>query len=301
MSTTEDKSNLLTGLKPDNLKSNSSEVLKDSNNTEDRMFLITLRKEIERRKDRIAKKITKIHEQSLKVMSKKQKEINEVNEQIEDIEESKELELSAEKLKEAEKLFTKLKELEEQIKEMQMKKEYLLKKIMPQIIELELHDLVRTLQAALVKEKNKPGKKQVASRKPYHTYLSKDNIEIRVGRSAADNDELSTNPAYRDNNDWWLHTAGVAGSHVVIRYQQDDLLTNYKETVYDAATLAAVNSKASQSGRIQITLARCRNISKPSSAKPGLVYLNGDVRTINIDLRVEKSRLERLQKIQPSS
>ena len=35
-------------------------------------------------------------------------------------------------------------------------------------------------------------------RMPYHTYRSADGLEIRVGRGASDNDELSCNPVYRD-------------------------------------------------------------------------------------------------------
>jgi hypothetical protein len=41
---------------------------------------------------------------------------------------------------------------------------------------------------------------------------------------------------------------------------------------------------------------RCRNVSKPKGAKPGLVQLNGDVATIRIDVKAESKRLERLEK-----
>ena len=54
-------------------------------------------------------------------------------------------------------------------------------------------------------------------RLPYKIFRGTDGVEIRVGRSANDNDELSTNPKYRDSDDWWLHAASVPGSHVIIR------------------------------------------------------------------------------------
>ena len=90
-------------------------------------------------------------------------------------------------------------------------------------------------------------------RMPYHTYRSVDGLEIRVGRGASDNDELSCNPVYRDGADWWMHVSGCAGSHVVIRSHDDQLPTTASESLLDAAYLAVVNSKASQSGKIGVS------------------------------------------------
>lgn len=42
------------------------------------------------------------------------------------------------------------------------------------------------------------GPRMSEPRMPYVKYMSADGIEIRVGRSASDNDELSCNPLYRD-------------------------------------------------------------------------------------------------------
>jgi hypothetical protein len=44
----------------------------------------------------------------------------------------------------------------------------------------------------------KPKGKPSGPRMPYHVFTSHDKIEIRVGRSAADNDLLSCDPNYRD-------------------------------------------------------------------------------------------------------
>jgi predicted ribosome quality control (RQC) complex YloA/Tae2 family protein len=150
--------------------------------------------------------------------------------------------------------------------------------------------------ANITPRKTKPSKP--APRKPYHTYTSADGIEIRVGREAADNDQLSTDPALRDDDEWWLHASEVAGSHVVIRCKDDDLPSRWRSTVMDAALLAVVNSKAKNAGgRVQVSLTRCRNVSKPRGAKPGLVYLDGDIRMISVDIKAERGRLERLKKV----
>ena len=63
----------------------------------------------------------------------------------------------------------------------------------------------------------------------------------------------------------------------------------------DAAVLAANNSRAILGGRIGVTLCRARQVSKPQGVKPGLVQLKGDVRTVKVDWKKEKPRLERLQ------
>ena len=53
---------------------------------------------------------------------------------------------------------------------------------------------------------------------PTSRIFPKDDVEIRVGRKSTDNDELSCDPAHRDDADWWMHASGCPGSHVVIRF-----------------------------------------------------------------------------------
>jgi len=128
-------------------------------------------------------------------------------------------------------------------------------------------------------------------RMPYWTFVSIDGIDIRVGRTSSDNDAVSCDPECRDSRDWWMHAAGCPGSHVVIRFTGEDVP---KETLIDAAVLAAANSKANQVGRAPVSLVRCRQVSKPRGAKPGLVQLSGDVRTVTVNVKDEAARLERL-------
>jgi len=82
-------------------------------------------------------------------------------------------------------------------------------------------------------------------RKPYRRYYTENKTEIRVGKAAEDNDELTLNPKYRDGNDWWLHASGCPGSHVVIRSNGNDILEH--DVVQDAAALAARQSKCTGS------------------------------------------------------
>jgi predicted ribosome quality control (RQC) complex YloA/Tae2 family protein len=131
------------------------------------------------------------------------------------------------------------------------------------------------------------------TRLPYRRYLSFGNIEIRVGRRAEDNDELTLSPQHRDASDWWMHAANCAGSHVVIRCGDDTLP---EEVVLDAACLAANQSKCHGAAMVPVSMTRCRDIQKPVGAKPGLVRLTGKVRTVTVRMKEAHERLERLEK-----
>lgn len=130
------------------------------------------------------------------------------------------------------------------------------------------------------------------TRLPYRRYYSFENIEIRVGKGAVDNDELSISPEHRSGADWWMHASGCPGSHVVIRCPRE---TVPEEVVQDAACLAAKQSKCTGSV-IKVSLTRCRDVKKPPGAKPGLVMLSGRVRTIAVNMKEAEKRLERLEK-----
>jgi predicted ribosome quality control (RQC) complex YloA/Tae2 family protein len=116
-------------------------------------------------------------------------------------------------------------------------------------------------------------KKEIPTRrKPYLTYTSSDSIKIRVGRSAADNDVLTISPEHRDDDDWWLHVSGSAGSHVVIRSHDDELPRKYPNTLREAACLAAMNSKSTKS-KASVTYTRCKFVSKKKGDPDGMVRL----------------------------
>jgi len=139
-------------------------------------------------------------------------------------------------------------------------------------------------------------------RMPYSTYSSAAGTEIRVGRTSADNDLLSCDARHRDGLDWWMHAAGSAGSHVVIRTHDNNFPETDRETLLDAACLALLFSKAIAkpevlalaTGRASVSLVRARDVTKPAGAVAGLVQLRGGVRTVQVDLGREHPRLERL-------
>lgn len=97
-------------------------------------------------------------------------------------------------------------------------------------------------------------------------YKLPDGFTAYVGKNNRQNDLLTIKQAKQD--DIWLHTKDIPGSHVIIR-------TEGREPAYDtikkAAQLAAYYSKARQSSNVPVDYTRRRYIKKPSGAKPGFV------------------------------
>ena len=90
-----------------------------------------------------------------------------------------------------------------------------------------------------------------------------------VGASDADNDYLSTQVA--EPNDWWFHADGVPGSHVILRGKPND--EPGKETLRQAASVAAYHSKARNAGTTPVHCTRARYVKKPRGVKTGTVQV----------------------------
>lgn len=94
-----------------------------------------------------------------------------------------------------------------------------------------------------------------------------ENYEVLIGKNAKSNDVLTTD-AHKE--DIWLHARGVAGSHVVIR------MNNQKEmppesVIVKAASLAAWNSKARGSKLVPVIFTKRKYVTKPKGAPAGTV------------------------------
>lgn len=95
--------------------------------------------------------------------------------------------------------------------------------------------------------------------------------EVLVGRSARDNDELTFRIARP--RDLWLHAAGHAGSHVVIRVA-DAGADVPREVVERAAAYAAWHSKARNArGKVEVHVCRAADVRKPRGVPAGTVEL----------------------------
>jgi len=104
----------------------------------------------------------------------------------------------------------------------------------------------------------------------YREYLCQ-GFSILVGRGARENDVLSLREA--EPQDLWLHAAGYAGSHVVIRRPSKEVEVP-SEVVEVAAQLAAWHSKArGAGGKVEVHLCRAGDVRKRRGAPAGEVLL----------------------------
>ena len=96
-------------------------------------------------------------------------------------------------------------------------------------------------------------------------------FEILVGKGDAENDRLTFGVA--EPRDIWLHVAGPAGSHVIVRnpLELDELPRPVLER---AAQLAAWHSKArAAKGKVEVHVCRVADVRKPRGFAPGQVQL----------------------------
>ena len=112
----------------------------------------------------------------------------------------------------------------------------------------------------------KSGKKEKLKPRMPLRFVSDTGFEILVGRSNAQNDELTHKLARR--TDYWLHVQKVHGSHVIIRAQDS---TPDELTISQAAALAVYHSQARGGGKTPVDYTMVRNVRKPSGALPGMV------------------------------
>ena len=143
--------------------------------------------------------------------------------------------------------------------------------------EKDLADLRRELtETGYLRKQKQSGKDRSKPQGPM-SFVSTNGYEILVGRSNAQNDELTLKTARR--SDVWLHTQKIHGSHVIIRAEDtvpDD------ETLYEAACLAAYHSQARNGGKVPVDYCLAKYVKKPRGSMPGMVIYT-DYKTIAAD------------------
>jgi len=113
------------------------------------------------------------------------------------------------------------------------------------------------------------------------TYELPGGWSVFAGASDADNDYLSTQVA--EPNDWWFHADKVPGSHVILRARSD--IEPSRETLKQAAAVAAYHSKARNASTVAVHCSRARHVSKPRGVKTGTVNVSrGSVLKVRPDI-----------------
>ncbi len=139
--------------------------------------------------------------------------------------------------------------------------------------------------AVASKNKKKPDKKK--SPIPGRKFISTDGHAIYVGRSDAENDQLTR---MANGRDIWLHARDYPGSHVLIRIDKGKKVE--QKTLEEGAMLALNYSKAANAGKGEVTFCEAKYVRKPKGFKPGKVLVNDPK---NIHVRIDKEKIGRMK------
>ncbi len=98
-----------------------------------------------------------------------------------------------------------------------------------------------------------------------------DNYTVYVGKSAANNDELTMH--FAKPNDIWFHARGTGGSHTVLRMKIKEEKPP-KQILQKAAEIAAYYSQARKGKFVPVAYTYKKYVHKPKGANPGSVVIS---------------------------
>ena len=250
-----------------------------------------LKKEVSRLTVRCHKKVGKANQRLQKASQEVDRLTSDPDVTMEELEACPNVENLEKDLEELQNRLTSLNKLEVLIQDIKGKNVVLPEHIAELALDLQVRDEPPKRQERPPKKEKGP-REMKSFRLPYRRYYTENKTEIRVGKQAEDNDELSTSPKHREGADWWMHASGCPGSHVIIRCTDQNV---DNDVVQDAAALATRQSKCT--GKvIKVSMTRARDVKKPPGAKAGLVQLTGSVKTISVNMKEAEARLDRLDK-----
>ncbi len=132
--------------------------------------------------------------------------------------------------------------------------------------EADLNEIKAELQEYGFIKKNAGRKKEKqAKSRPLH-FTDPNGFHLYVGKNNYQNDQLTFKIA--SGNDWWFHSKGIPGSHVIVK-TSDGILPD--STFEYAASLAAYYSGGRDSDKVEIDYLQKKNVKKPNNAPPGFV------------------------------
>ena len=157
--------------------------------------------------------------------------------------------------------------LREQIEKAENERAYLesvLQELSQAETEQEFAEIRRELQETNYLKKSSGKKEQKRAFAP-RTFKTSGGLEVLVGRSNVQNDQLTKKA---DKRDYWFHTQHIHGSHVILRCAGQ---TPGDEDLREAAMLAAYFSQAKESSGVPVDYCPVKFVKKPAGARPGMV------------------------------
>jgi predicted ribosome quality control (RQC) complex YloA/Tae2 family protein len=112
------------------------------------------------------------------------------------------------------------------------------------------------------------GQDEPGEKLPYRVYRTSGDLEVRVGKGAKSNEELTFHHSHTE--DVWLHARQVPGAHVVLRWAGREGNPPRRD-LQEAAVLAAVHSDARHSSTVGVDWTRRKYVRSPRKSAPGVV------------------------------
>jgi len=138
------------------------------------------------------------------------------------------------------------------------------------------------IESGYVRRKPSKQKGKIVN-KPLH-YLSSDGFHMYVGKNNVQNDWLTFE--FAAGNDWWFHSKGMPGSHVIVKTNGEELPDRVFE---EAGKLAAHYSRGRGNEKVEVDYVEKKHIKKPKGANPGfVVYYTNYSLVINDDISTLK-------------
>jgi predicted ribosome quality control (RQC) complex YloA/Tae2 family protein len=138
--------------------------------------------------------------------------------------------------------------------------------------------------ADLVPRRGRRQRRRDEPRLPYRAWRTAGGVELRVGRGARDNDDLTFR--HSRGNDIWLHVRGRPGAHVVIRNPGPQPAP---ELLLLAAQLALRHSGVKEGAREEVAWTRVKHVRKPKGLPPGKV-MPTQVKVLYVEAASEELR-----------
>lgn len=132
------------------------------------------------------------------------------------------------------------------------------------------------IRQGYIKETGKPKPKLKDPLVSPMKFRTSDGFTVLAGRNSRQNDALTMRAA--KESDIWLHSKNIPGSHVII-FTDGKTVTD--TAIFEAATIAACNCKASANAKVDIDYTQRRNVWKPNGAKPGMVLFDNN-KTVSV-------------------
>lgn len=133
--------------------------------------------------------------------------------------------------------------------------------------EKDLSEIRNELYSCGYAGRSKSAAEKKQSAPSYLTFKTSGGYTVYCGKNNVANDYLTFKKA--DRGDWWFHAKNTPGSHVIM--VSAGLPEPSAEDFTEAATIAAVYSKAGDGATAEIDYTMVRHIKKPPAAKPGFV------------------------------